>query len=83
MLGSDGALKDTRFILVRAEHPYIQFAAAARVINTEKWFIVGGTNGRERDESQVSNGMIEKVAESLVAALLCVKRCVFNLSVKS
>ena len=32
-----------------------------------------GTNGRERDESQVSDGMIEKVAESLVAAQPCVK----------
>ena len=35
--------------------------------------IVGGTNGRERDGSQVSDGMDEKVAESLVAAQLCVK----------
>ena len=32
-LGSDGALKDTRFILVRAEYPYVQFVAA-RVIST-------------------------------------------------
>ena len=30
----DGALKDTRFILVRAEYPYVQFVAA-RVISTE------------------------------------------------
>ena len=48
-----------------------------------KRFIVGGTNSRERDKSQVSDGMIEKVTESLVAAPLCVKHCVFNLSVKS
>ena len=32
----DGVLKDTRFILVRAECPYVQFAATARVISTEK-----------------------------------------------
>ena len=35
VLGPDGALKDTRFILVRAERPYVQSAAAARVISTE------------------------------------------------
>ena len=51
-------LKDTRFILVRAECPYIQFVAAARVISTEK-FVVGVTNGRERDMSQVSDGKVE------------------------
>ena len=34
-LGPDGVLKDTRFILVQAEYPYVQFAAA-RVISTEK-----------------------------------------------
>ena len=33
-------LKDTRFILVRAECPNVQFAAAARVISTER-FVVG------------------------------------------
>ena len=38
--GPDGVLKDTRFILVRAECPYVQFAAAARVISTER-FVVG------------------------------------------
>jgi len=43
----DGVLKDTRFILVRTECPYVQFAAAARVISTER-FVVGVTNGRER-----------------------------------
>ena len=36
--------KDTRFILVWVECPYVQFMAAARVISTEK-FIVGVTNG--------------------------------------
>jgi len=45
--------------------------AAARVISTEK-FIVGVTNGRERDMSQVSDGKVEMGAESLVAAQLCV-----------
>ena len=48
-------LKDTRFILVQAECPYVQSAIAAHVISTER-FIVGGTNGRERDRSQVSDG---------------------------
>ena len=33
-LGLDGALKDTRFILVRAECPYVQ-SVAARVISTK------------------------------------------------
>ena len=60
MLGADGVLKDTRFILVRAEHPYVQFAAAARVISTGR-FVVGGTNGRERDRSQVSDGKVERM----------------------
>ena len=50
MLSPDGVLKDTRFILVRAECPYVQFAAAAGVISTER-SIVGGINGRERDMS--------------------------------
>ena len=52
------AKKDTRFILVRAECLYVQFLAAARVITTEK-FIVGVTNERERDRSQVSDENIE------------------------
>ena len=42
-------LKDTRFILVQAEYAYVQFVVA-RVISTEK-FVVGGTNGQERDMS--------------------------------
>ena len=48
------------FILVRTECPYVQFVAAARVISTEK-FVVGVTNGRERDRSQVSDGKVEWV----------------------
>ena len=36
----DGVLKDTRFILVQAECPYVQFVVAARVICTER-FVVG------------------------------------------
>ena len=31
---------DTRFILARAECPYVQ-SIAARVISTEKWFVIG------------------------------------------
>ena len=53
-------LKDTRFILVRAECPYDQFMAAAHVISTKK-FIVGVTNGREREMSQGSDGKVEWV----------------------
>ena len=53
-------LKDTRFILVQAECPYILFVATACVIGTEK-FIVGVTNGQERDRSQVSDGKVEWV----------------------
>ena len=53
-------LEDMRFILVRAECPYIQFAAAAHMISTER-FVVGGTNGRERDMSQVSDGKVKQV----------------------
>ena len=57
-LGPDDVLKDTRFILVRAECPYVQFAAAAHVISTKR-FVVGSTNGQERDRSQVSDGKVE------------------------
>ena len=41
---------------------------AARVVSTEK-FVVGVTNGRERDRSQVSDGKIELVlrARSLLS----------------
>ena len=59
MLGSDGALKDIRFILVRTECPYVQFVAA-HVISIEKRFVVGGTNDRERDWSQVSDERVER-----------------------
>ena len=65
------------FILVRAECPYVQFAADARVISTER-FIVGGTNGRERDRSQVSNGKVERALRAwmLHSCLLCDALCV-------
>ena len=59
-MGPGRVLKDTRFILVRAECPYVQFAVAAHVISIES-FVVGGTNGRERDRSQVSDGKVEWV----------------------
>ena len=70
-------LKDIRFILVRAECPYIQFAAT-RVISTRKRFIVGGTNGRERDMSQVSDGKVKKMprARWLLGCVLCDALCV-------
>ena len=51
---------DTRFILVQAECPYVQFVAAAHVISIKK-FIVKVTNGRERERSQVSDGKVEWV----------------------
>ena len=66
-------LEDTRFILVRIECPYVQFVTVARVISTKK-FIVGVTNGRERDRSQVSGGKNEQVlrARSLLShTLVC------------
>ena len=67
-------LKDARFILVRAECPYVQSTTAARVINTER-FVVGGPNGRERDRSQVSDGKVERTprARLLLDCVLCVK----------
>ena len=68
----DGVLKDTRFILVRVECPYVQFTAAARVISTER-FVVGGTNGRERDMSQVSDEKVEWVIRAWML-LSCVLR---------
>ena len=66
-------LKDTRFILVRAECPYVQFAAVAHVISTKR-FVVGCTNGRERDMSQVSDGRNEWVprARSLLGCVFVV-----------
>ena len=77
MLGLDGVLKDTRFILVRAECPYVQFAAVARVISTER-FVVGGTNSRERDRSQVSDRKVERALRAwlLLSYVLCDVWCV-------
>ena len=77
MLGLDGVLKDTRFILVRAECPYILSAAGGRVINTKR-FIVGGINGRERDRSQVSDGKVEWVLRAwlLLNRVLCGAWCI-------
>ena len=65
-------LKDTRFILVWAEHPYVQFAAIAPVISTKR-FIVGVTNGREKDRSQVSDGKVERALRAwlLLSCVLC------------
>ena len=73
-------LKDTRFILVQAECPYVQFAAATRVISTER-FIVGGTNRRERVRSQVSDGKVERVPRAwmLLSCVLCDAWCVLSI----
>ena len=59
------------------ECPYVQFVAAAHVISTKK-FIVGVTNGRERDRSQVSDGKIKWVprARSLLSYVFEV-RCLW------
>ena len=75
--GLDGVLKDIRFILVRVECPYIQFAAAAHAISTKR-FVVGGTNGRERDMSQVSDGKVERAMRAwlLLGCVLCDAWCV-------
>ena len=70
-------LKDTTFILVRTECPYVQFVAAACIIRTER-FVIGDTNGRERDRSQVSDEKVERMlrARSLLGCMsdvLCVE----------
>ena len=72
-------LKDTRFILVWAECPYVQFVVAACIISTER-FIVGGTNGRERDRSQVSDGKVKMMLRAwlLFSYVLCGAWCVEN-----
>ena len=75
-LGANGVLKDTRFILVRAECPYVQFAAAC-IISTER-FVVGGTNGRERDRSQVSDGEVKRMLRGRLMLDVC---CVWNQSI--
>ena len=70
-------LKDTRFILVRTEYPYVQFMAAARIISTEK-FTVGVTNRRERDRSQVSDEKVERTLRAwlVLSCMLCDVWCV-------
>ena len=59
----DGVLKRYKVYTGSAECPYVQFVVAARVICTEK-FVVGGTNGWERDRSQVSDGKVERVTRA-------------------
>ena len=51
--------------------------ATARVISTKR-FVVGGTNGRERDRSQVSDGKVERAlrARLLLSCVLCGAWCV-------
>ena len=67
-----------RFILVQVECPYVQFIAAACITNTEK-FLVGVTNGRERDMSQVSGGKSERVPRAwlLLSRVFVSCSCVF------
>ena len=73
-------LKDTRFILVQAEYPYVQFMAVARVISTER-FVVEVTNGRDRDRSQVSDGKVERALRAwlLLSCVLCDAWCVLSI----
>ena len=73
-------LKDTRFILVWAEYPYVQFVVAARVISTKR-FVVGVTNRRERDMSQVSDGKVERTLRAmlLLSCVLCDAWCVLSI----
>ena len=68
------------FIVVQAEFPYIQFMTAAHVISTKK-FIVGVTNGRERDRSQVSDGKVERMLRALLllSYVLCDAWCVLSI----
>ena len=70
-------LKDTRFILVRVECLYVQFAAVARVISTKR-LVVGGINGRERDRYQVSDGKVGRMLRAwlLLSCVLCSVWCV-------
>ena len=77
-------LKDTRFILVWAEYPYVQSATAARVINTKR-FVVGGTNSRERDRSQVSDGKFGRLLRAwvLLSYVLCGVWCVESICLLS
>ena len=77
VLDPDGVLKDTRFILVQAEYPYVQFVVAAHVISTER-FVVGVTNGQERDRSRVSDGKVERTLRALLllSYVLCDAWCV-------
>ena len=84
VLDPDGVLKDTSFILVRAEYPYVQFAAAARVISTER-FVVGVTNGRERDRSRVYDGKVERTLRALLllSCVLCDAWCVLSIGLLS
>ena len=51
--------------------------AVAHVISTKK-FIVGVTNGRERDRSQVSDGKVERTLRAwlLLSCVLCDAWCV-------
>ena len=77
-LDPDGVLKDTKFILVRVECPYVQFVVAACIISTER-FVAGDTNARERDMSQVSDGKVEWVLRAWM--LLSCAVCVWNRSV--
>ena len=74
MFDPNGVLKDIMFILVQAECLYVQFVTAARVISTEK-FIVGVTNERERNMSQVSDGKGERMlrARSLLGCMFEVR----------
>ena len=63
-----------RFILVWAERPYIQFAAA-RVISTKKVLSRGYKRSREGQVSSL-RWKGQKGAERSVAAQLCVMWCV-------
>ena len=77
MLGPDVVLKDTRFILVWVECPYVQFTVA-RDISIEN-VRSRGTNGRERERSQVSDGIVKRTlrARSLLGCMRDVL-CVLN-----
>ena len=53
---------DTRFILIRAERPYVQFD----LLQSCTQFVVGITNGQERERgSQVSGLRVHMLGESV------------------
>jgi hypothetical protein len=60
---------DTRFILVRAERPYLQCSLLLMLLCTEVLVVGGIQAGRERDSSQVSVCGCVRVSECMLSTL--------------